>query len=273
MTRIANVLLRVRDTLNDQRAERWADSILYRLLQEGQEEIAKRSKLFKETSAITLIPGKHTYRLPSNAFELVSAVYDNDKLQIVSTKSFENVIVPQRVINSRFYTSQRYIISADVKWREQEGAYPIALIHNNLDVLNFRVFPIPTTEPVLFELNSVHGIITGIVAEDNPSLSTIVPEGAGTSIQDVEVIEVTYIRAPKSIIGTDQDLELPNIYNTALKHYVIGKALRNDTNEQNRNFGTEELSLYERELRLITTQADQDWISKDNFKTVYQGIG
>jgi hypothetical protein len=62
-------------------------------------------------------------------------------------------------------------------------------------------------------------------------------------------LKVYYLKKPTTISSITDTLEIDDIFDSALKYYVTGKALRDDMDTQNRTVGNEELMFYERELQ------------------------
>ena len=64
MTRIANILTRVRDSLSDPSKDRWTDERLLRLIDEAQKDLAKKSLLLR--TKIGVRSEEHTSELQSH---------------------------------------------------------------------------------------------------------------------------------------------------------------------------------------------------------------
>ena len=86
MSRINDLLLRVRDTLNDHKKERWSDDALIRNLKEGITDIAIHSRLFKNSIAIPLVSGQEVYTLPDNLLEISHVTYNWRLMPLVTSR-------------------------------------------------------------------------------------------------------------------------------------------------------------------------------------------
>lgn len=121
MTRVERILLKVRDTLADQKKERWSDERLIRLLDEGQKDLCRRAKVLRTTAEFIIFDGKHTYEMPSD-FLLLDKISIND--------------VPIKLIGH-----QELDKSID-KWELRTGAVTHAVFDKQLRG-KVRLFPVP----------------------------------------------------------------------------------------------------------------------------------
>ena len=88
-----------------------------------------------------------------------------------------------------------------------------------------------------------------------------------------DTLEVHYIKKPKPIENLESELEIPDIWDTAIKYYVCAMAFRDDKDTQHRQMGAEEWQLYQRELRRIKKDSARDFTARDwYFKTNYHTV-
>lgn len=80
MSRVENILLRVRDTLGDHAKSRWDDELLIRLLNEAQIDICRRAKLLRSQVSQIITDGVSEYEMPED-FLLLDKV-DINKVRI-----------------------------------------------------------------------------------------------------------------------------------------------------------------------------------------------
>ena len=89
---------------------------------------------------------------------------------------------------------------------------------------------------------------------------------------EANILGIYYIKIPDTLDSVDDELEIEELYNTLVKHYVVGYALRDDMDTQNRAFGNEELGLYEAELVQVTKEVAKDFVSNNTvYETSYRG--
>jgi len=307
-TRIVSILTRVRDTLADPNKERWSDERLLRLLDEAQQDVAKQSKLLKSTYDLSLVIGQAEYTLPDNLWLIVRATFDDYEIPL---KSYDNMSEQSRKIalnRPSQYGVERtngYSVNLDssyarYNWEVAEGSTIEALIFDNRDVQSIRVYPIPdasiaessytfenagtvsyvgdellgvSTSITDYSANSIYGVITSLYepAIANEIFNSVY--GVVTGITESEVVvKIWYIKTPEALTTLADDLELPRMFDVALKHYVIGHALRDDIDTQYREMGAESLALYERELKIARdTSSTNATKSAVNHTSTYRG--
>lgn len=269
MSRISDILLRVRDRLNDPGKDRWSDELLLRLLTDALRDIAVHTKFFYDTAFIDLNYGQAEYSLPDNFYQLKAIIYDGRELPIVSTDWMN-------------YTF-------GLNWREETTTLAFThVVKEHLDAPNLQLYPRPFIENVT-SAQSVDdfGITVGVddytVYGDYGVIGTVADSMWLDIVDDFGVLDAMYSslvtftaiynKQIENIVTVDDQLPIGPIFDTALKSYIIAHALLNDMDSENRNAGASELSLYARELNRITEQASANSQPKDSFRTTYNGMG
>lgn len=83
---------------------------------------------------------------------------------------------------------------------------------------------------------------------------------------------IRYLKIPTTVSKTSDSLGIPQVFDKAIKHFVVGSALRDDIDTQSRSTGSEELSLYAVELREAMSLSGINF-SKNAFRTTqYRGF-
>lgn len=121
MTRIEKILLRVRDTLADQKKERWSDDRLIRLIDEAQKDLCRRAKLLRSKCEFIVFDNKAYYEMPEDFLLL-------DKVSI--NKEYIPLI-------GHFELDQNYS-----KWEEMRGKVT-NIVYDKQERGKLRLFPIP----------------------------------------------------------------------------------------------------------------------------------
>jgi len=123
--------------------------------------------------------------------------------------------------------------------------------------------------------NSDYGVLIDLNSDD------IQVENFASGVYGVTVdisetsdsLTVYYLKNPDDITSLDDVLEIDSIFNAAIKYYVVGKALRDDMDTQNRVVGNEELDFYARELTEAISDDEQDFTRNDiQYNTEYRSI-
>jgi hypothetical protein len=111
------------------------------------------------------------------------------------------------------------------------------------------VTDITTSATLTTEMNSVFGVVVDMASK-------------------VTSLVVYYNHRPMtldnySLIDVDQTLEIDEVFDKAIKHYVIGMALRDDKDTQNRQVGNEELGFYAAEIGRATVSSSLDFTTAE----------
>lgn len=72
-------------------------------------------------------------------------------------------------------------------------------------------------------------------------------------------INVTATIVPYPVNLTDSDLQIPIIFDTAIGYYVVGRALRDDMDLQNKQTGNEHFQLYLNEIKTLQADINSDF--------------
>ena len=270
MGRIADILVRVRDTLSDPTGSRWSDARLLRLIDEAQIDIAVKNNLLRTKVTQIVAKDKVVYSLPADAVRMTRAVFaDGSRLPI---KSHDDMDLKDPV------------------WEVTTGSTVQYLVFDKLNPGEFKLYPIPAVTPEVedFTFNSLYGAVVtitndsiinnyGVVANitDTPALSSSFnsPHGLVADMSTLEVgLIIYYNRRPievNAIDTTESYLEIHNIYDKAIKHYAIGMAWRDDQDTQNRALGKEELGFYAMEFVEAKSNSSSDNLSASKQATTY----
>lgn len=308
-TRIENILLRARDTLADPNKERWSDDRLLRILDEGQKDLCRQTKILKGLHEFILEIGVYTYELPVNMWLITRASYNNEEIALYSYDNMDERVSKQRLSSQRNYSRERghgYSSAIDytgqARWELDESSTISALIYDNRNLDEIRVYPIPNegitdnsyefenAGPVEFAGDEYFGVVTDITGQPDYTFDS--PFGVVTQLFDPSVkveqidtfgvvtdiadstgaINIWYIRLPDDVTDVEDALEIPSMFDTALKHYVVSQAFRDDLDVQYRDMAAESFTLYKRELEIAQETNRTDAVrSATANKTTYRG--
>ena len=132
-------------------------------------------------------------------------------------------------------------------------------------------------------LSSEYGVLADIElftdAEANVFLNGSDPEningtyGVTTSLDaDGAALRYHYLYDTDEVSSVDDTLAIDSVFDIALKYYVVGMALRDDMDTQNRSLAQEYLALYERELQEATRVSERDFTQTTQYKIDYRGL-
>jgi len=356
LSRIADILLRARDSLSDPKGQRWSDDRLLRLLDEAQKDIVRRAKLLRAKTVIYVIEGQNTYKLPEDLLQLTRVLVDDRKVDLTNHEDLDErnpiwEVEEGEIINVVIDRRNRHILKT----------YKIPVYVEKLAVYEFKnagyledityqpdsdfgilvdgeegdsftsTCPLDPTCGVTsdgklvvnvydedgnyigqieydFELDSDYGVVGAITdlskdvlvrdstygfVSDLTDFEFSSDYGVVVSFQDDdidvenmnsdlgEITDITesdtklivyYTKKPSTIKSLDDELEIDSSFDTALKYYIVGKALRDDMDTMNRQVGNEELQFYMRELNEAIKDDMHDFVrAGKNYEVKYRG--
>lgn len=247
MTRVSDIIKNARDSLAEQTPKRWSSERLLRALTEGQTKIAQELLSITEKGTIDMCAGHHTYKL-----DTTNILTGGRAVAISAIRNHADKAC-------RFVTTT-IMDEIDADWRTAIGADITHIIYNKQKPLIFRVYPIPTTSKLKLPdvFNTTDNPITAAATVCRP-IATLSNFNIAAEIAPIKMLVEFYHVPPPIIDFTDTNLLIPNVFDIALKHYVVGITIRDDMDKQNRSFGIEELRLFDSQY-----QAANDLL-KDNF--------
>jgi len=280
MSRVYDILVRARDALSDHREERWSDDRLIRLIDDGQKDIAAHTRILKDTYKFYLQDDIHTYPLPENVYLITRVSHNGEFLPLVSYDKMD-----------KDYTD----------WELTKAPRIHAMVYDRRNMHELRVYPIPEDaapedDPYEFENgdipefvgDEVFGVVTNI---DNYTLNTVL--GVVTDVFDPGIEEeyfsdiwgvvthmsesdanvtVWYIRIPDTVTKDTDELEIPPMFDRALRYFVIANAYADDLDTANQQKSSAAYAQYERELRLIKSADTMDGMrTPKNTEASYRG--
>lgn len=296
MSRISDILKRVRVVLHDTSKTRWSDEDLLVFLDEGQKDIAKQTHIIKDIIIVPLRFAEHTYTLPEDTLKVLRCDFDNKKLPLKTSDYMDQRGTIGRVLADlpRGISSNSGLLASTTQNRWQTATTAgniLCAIYDKLKRRNLRVWPIPvatdleetlttqeSTTGFAYDIDSTdadtYGLISDVINTDEGS--PIYPDGLYGIV--VEVIDKRSIvihrsRYSTTITSVNDELEIDVFCDEALKYYVIAQAYRNDIKEENRAIGNENLTLYTRELTLIGVSGSEELVGSDVHETLYNGMG
>lgn len=262
MSRITDILTRVRDTLADPDGDRWSDDRLIRLIDDAQKDIVRRAKLLRSKALVPLYNNNPLIHLPTDMLLLDKAIYDGKDMPFISHREADRI---------------------DSNWESKLGT-PEYLVYDKQNKFRAKLYPAPNNIDEVNVVINDFGVITEFTdidfATGNGVLTSLFPYDAIDMDGDFGVtsdlignftILVYYLKKPDTITLITDTLEVDDVYDRAIKYYVAGKALRDDTDTQNRAFGNEELAFYERELIEAFNDDSNDYTRNTHYETAYTG--
>lgn len=253
MSRISDILKRARDTLADPNGERWSDSRLVRLVSEAQQDIAKQTQMLKAQFDIQLQANERTYDLPEDCWIITRAAYNCGVIQLVTHEQMDALAHKSVIRNHRQSDfTQDYGSHHDLCWELTTGNRIEAMIYDKRNLNEISLYPIPdesmVTEYGPGVTDTVDGEQTGSGVLTELDLSPFNSDyGVLSSIAN-GIVRVWYIKVPEEVFTVDSNLVIPSMWDTAIKHYVVGNAFDDDYDSRFAEKSQKALAMYDREL-------------------------
>ena len=271
MSRIEEIFLRARDTLNDHEKQRWSDATLLRNLNQGISDIAIQSGLFKNQIAIAINNGQEIYTIPDSVLRVSHCTFEWKPIPLVSSGWMNANKEP----DWRFTVTEdciTHVVFDEVK-RKELRVYPRPFgDYDPVYTLMDSVYGV-TVDIDEFTFDTPYGVIGTITDPDIQAESLTELYGVLASMAVADAMIIYYTECPPLPTAIDQDPPLDSCFDTALKYYVVAMALRNDIDTQNRSMANEELVLYQRDLDEIVRLANTDGVSAPSFTSHYNPMG
>lgn len=260
MSRISTIITLARDTLADPSGSRWSSDRLLRLLDSAQKDVCRHSNILKAKTILDLYSGVSDYTLPSNLLSVTRVMLNGKRIPIVS-QSYMDKLNPEWELETTTTIDIKYIIYDKVATHTLK-VWPIPVTETEITHLIDPIYGI-TVDINGYSLTDLYGVITQLEVEKSEFINSGLP---------INSLVLYYIKAPSTILTIEDSLEIPEIYDTALKFYITGHALRDDMDAQNRQMGLEELNFYTRELLEATKDSMKDSVDNiESLKVNYRG--
>ncbi len=228
MSKVSKLIYSIRDTLNDSDGDRWDNDRLIRSINDAMLDINQKTRVLRSKGKFAITAGISTYMLDVNVQLITRCLYDSLNIEFKSHDEMDEI---------------------NELWEEEIGTEVKYVVYDHLNRGQIRLYPIIASD--ISQIIPAYGVITKL---EGTSFNT--PYGIVTSLYEpVGDVVIYYIKKPRSVAGLNDDIELDETWDKAIKHYVCGMVLRDDKDTQNRTFGNEELQFYGIELASARSDA------------------
>lgn len=247
-----NILDDIRYSLSDTRRERWSDERLLSLMTEAIKELAAKTILFVETVIVVVQDDVVDIDLSDRAVKIVRAEYLDLPIEF---KTFEEMDCYKK------------------QWQKDKGDKVEAIIYDKQKRGQVKLYPIPQNNiaDYITYPNGVYGIVTDISYSD---IQPVMYNNYGdiSGIPENALIKFYYVRKHDNIVDVNQELNIDEICEAPIKRYVVGSALRDNIDAQNRTFGAEELNRYYQMVNEFSLEKEQNF-TRALKETQYRPMG
>lgn len=237
-----DVITNARYTLSDIDSKRWSDARLLLLLNEAILDIAKYTTLFVETLYYTVQNNVVDIDLSTLVTKIVRAEYLDEPLPILSFEQMD---------------------AKDKDWQTVRGTKVEALVYDKQKNGLLKQYPIvENANNDLITYVGTFGIITDISYSD---IAPIVTEVYGdiSDLPSEGIIKFYHVRKHVKVTNLSTELDIDDLVETMLKHYIAGMAFRDNQDTQNRALGQEELGIYTSMIEKYLNEKEQGFTRPD----------
>ena len=260
MGRVLDIINDARDTLADKSSQKFSNSRLLRLLSECQIKIARETLCLRYQGTIQLCDKYHTYKLDPTLIEPLGG----------TPLALHNV-VNHAGKDCKFVTNKT-IARIDETWRTKIGSDVTHIVYDHRKPLEFRVYPIPDATELTDSAESFN--TSNEPLTDAATISEAISVRSNFDItaekSPIKIMVEFYHITPKITTVQDTNLLIPEHFDIAMKYYVVGMALRDDKDSQNRSFGLEELKFYQEQFQIAKAISESGYV--DNRSQTYAAV-
>lgn len=255
---VANIFTDVRAFVGDPEGDRWDDTRLLFLINKAQKDLALKARMLRGKFRFGALDDKYLYDLPDDLIAATRVTVDDKVMTLYSHEEMDKI---------------------DGSWESTTGPQLTHIIYDKLDKGKIRLYPIPDgTSTAYYYTEDQFGAAsvlgtdnTGLIVNENTTEDLVLPDGSTVEINETDsVIAVYYIKAPADITEVDGNLEIDDIWATAITHYMCGHLLRGDKDTHSRQLGIDELKLYDQELKEAKEISARDFTKSTQYQTAYR---
>lgn len=222
MSRVSDIISNARITLNDADKQRYTDATLVKYLNDGIKDFVLTTKILRERIFVEL--------------NTTAAIYDVSPYVL----DISRVQFMKKAITAK---TNEQMDKIDSEWQLAEGEEVQHVIFNDMKKGSFRIYPRVTTAADIVDTNSLYGGLVDITINDDdyqiPSY-----EDVEQGLENYLILYVIKKPSKVTIDTEDSVFELADEYDLALEYFITSRALRSDTDSENRTFGGEQRQLY-----------------------------
>ena len=264
----SDVITSARYTLSDTGAVRWTDYRLMSLINECLQEIALKTILFNDTMFMGISNNVVDYDLSTYLTKITRIEYLDKPLPFVSFQAMDNGPGSgsskgyNGYLNLDNYSEGCSFESCggNRDWQLHIGTSPKAIVYDKQRPGQFKIYPIvQNAENRYLVYSSDYGIITGITYSDIQELVTNTYGDLGTLV-NTGYLKIYGIMKQAPITNISTPILLDDSILPMIAHYVVGRALRDNTDIQNRQMAAEELAMYQTSIDAYTAEKEKGYM-------------
>lgn len=247
-----DLLKDIRYSLSDTTRERWSDERLLSLMTEAIKELSAKTILFVETVIVVVQDDVVDVDLSDRATKIVRAEYMDEPLPMKAFAEMDHL---------------------DRRWQTKKGDKVQAIVYDKQKRGLVKLYPIPQNNIADYVTypNGVYGIVTDLSYSD---VQPVMHDHYGdiSGVPDEALIKFYYVRKHENVTDVNQELKVDELCEAPIKKYVVGSALRDNIDAQNRTFGAEELNRYYQMINEYSLEKEHNF-SRPLRETQYRPMG
>lgn len=278
--RVRRIIANARLTLADPNKERWDDDTLAAIVNEAQVDFCQQTQLLHERINVPIFANHAYFDLPDNCWQLTRVLYDNDIIPLVTHHELDDN-------NSTSLLSKTGLTVHNKDWELHEGT-PAAIVYDRTNMLEGKVYPIPderfrsdrdvgylgvATSGEGVEFSDIFGVITDVEDTSKATIDYSSILGVISNLKDESItsyLKCYFLKNPATVENIDSTLDIPGMYDIALKFYVCGQAFMNDIDTGYQQKGADQMRIYERHVKTAKRDSARDFTRAGQFETEYR---
>ncbi len=248
-----DVIKSARYTLSDTSMTRWTDERLLNLINECLADIALKTILFNDNIFLGISDNVVDYDLSTYLTKITRVEFNDKPLPFISFQAMDQGPGEGRSTSYNGYLNLDnpsggetfQCLGSHRDWQFHTGDRPLAIVYDKQRPGQFKIYPIVTNaENSYLVYSSLYGIITSISYSDIQELVVDTFGDLGTLV-NTGYLKIYGIMKQPYITDINTPILLDDSIKETIAHFVAGRALRDNTDTQNRQMATEELSMYQ----------------------------
>ncbi len=238
-----DIIKSARYTLSDTSMTRWTDERLLNLVNECLDDIALNTVLFNDAIFLGISDNVVDYDLSTYLTKITRVEFLD---QEVTFKSFQEMD------------------AKDKDWQLHTGNCPKYIVYSKQRPGQFKIYPIVTNaENRYLVYSSDYGIITAITYSDIQELIVTNYGDLGT-LATTGYLKIYGVLKQPYVSDINTTILLDDTIKETMAHFVAGRALRDNTDVQNRTMGAEELAMYAKNIEQYSEAKEKGYIQSQH---------
>jgi len=249
-SKISEIFTDARYKLADPDGKSWSNARLLSLLNNGIRNIVYNTELLKAETYVLLVEGQQKYDISDLAIKITRVDFESKSITFKTHADLDNL---------------------NIDWDLDTSSKIKHIIYDKSDRGVFKVYPRPE-KLVTNVISSPYGIITAIDTVYDITYYGETLQDLPNDIVNNGTMKIYYVKNPDkyTIDDLENEIILDDIWDDILVHWIVGTALKDDRDEQNRVIGADNLKEYTEKLSTAKAGAVSEFTASKG-RTTYNG--